>query len=92
MLLRRAAISEEKTGERSHGGNLGAPRPILRADLERQPPLLEQYAIGAQQPRCRTVDVRRFRSDAVQLDDLEVALSERIGGRGPHVETPEVET
>ena len=47
------------------------------ADFERDLPLAEEDPISAQQRGARIVDVRRFRSDAVQLQD-----PERAGAKG----------
>src|SRR5215213_8352293 len=55
-------------------------------------PLLEESPVCVEQTALRVVDVRRFRGDAVEFDDLEARTLSEIFDRGhAYVEAPEVE-
>src|SRR4051812_30508668 len=93
MMLGALFIIGHQPDERAHGRRLDAALAIFCADLKRQPPLLEQHTVSGKQTVLRIIDVRRFRSHTVQLDDLEVpALLELIYRWRAHVKASKIKT
>src|SRR5437016_7687828 len=92
-MLRTLFIIGQQLKERAHGSRLDAALAVFCADLKRQPPLLEQHTVSGKQTVLRIIDVRGFRSHAVQLDDLEVpALLELIYRWRAHVKAAKIKT
>src|SRR5205085_3623470 len=92
-MLRALFIIGHQLKERAHGSGFDAALAVFCADLKRQPPLLEQHTVSGKQTVLRIIDVRRFRSHAVKLDDLEVlALLELIYRWRAHVKTSKIKT
>jgi low temperature requirement protein LtrA len=92
MSLRGLPIPRQQPHQHRHRSDLGPMPGVLDADLERQPPLLEEDPVGLDQPVAGIVDVRRLRRHPVQLDDREsLAVPKRVDRRRAHVEPSEEE-
>src|SRR3954466_3737370 len=86
-------IFDEQSDKRAQSSRLHAAPAICSADLECQPPLLEQHTVRGKEAVARVVDVGRFRGHAVQLDNLKATpLDELLYRWRAHVEAPKVKS
>ena len=72
LISARAFVLGEEPGQIAEAGRRRAAFYVLRADFKGDAPLLHQHAVGVPQAVFRIVDMRGFRRDPVEFDDLEV--------------------
>src|SRR5712692_6234548 len=88
MAIRTSCIKQ--VGHRSWPD---APSTVEVADFESDSPLLEQHAIGVEKTELGVVDVRCFRGDPIQLNDLHVAACAKVvTQRNTNIKAAEEET
>src|SRR5258706_16392177 len=93
IALRQVAILTSRMKQVGHRSWANAPSAVEVSDFESDSPLLEQHAIGVEKTELGVVDVRCFRGDPIQLNDLHVAACPKVlTRRNTNVKAPEEET
>src|SRR6266478_8648948 len=78
IALRQVAILTSRIKQVGHRSWPDAPSTVEVSDFESDSPLLEQNAIGVEKTELGVVDVRCFRGDTIQLNDLHVAACSKV--------------